>query len=515
MNNYSINGIREDIKRMGKLATIRLQDSLRAFEALDLQEANRIIDADDVFDVLKLSIEDKSNYLLSMEPEVTEGRFLRSAQRVGANLEHIGDAACHIAKCVDIAHDENLELVDFDLDRMEEIDVESVERSLESYHQRDMQLVESACLHEPQQDSLYRSNLARIQQRMKNEPQHVSFLFLWHMVMKYLERVCDYTLNIGEQAIFLATGRRLKFTQYQQLDRLMGTRVREESRFSPYYDGLSGAIVARLETEEEVLLYKEGSKRKIEEETAKLKKWKDILPQVTPQVIETESEGDRETLLREFISGTLLSELYLKEDNFAQKEKATNILCEILRDVWEMTIKRETPTVDYVQQIRSRLGEVYAMHPELGEHTTQGELEGILDEAEKKQGKLAPNFSVWLHGDFNMDNIFYNDEQIKFIDVHRSHYGDYLVDIGVFLISTIRQPNLPEPVRDEMKKVRSILLETAKEFGKENGDETFSKRLALTLSRSYITSSRIILEESHARWLFEHGINLLKSVVKQ
>jgi phosphate uptake regulator len=30
-------------------------------------------------------------------------RFLRSAVRVGANLEHIADAACHIAKRVNIA----------------------------------------------------------------------------------------------------------------------------------------------------------------------------------------------------------------------------------------------------------------------------------------------------------------------------------------------------------------------------------------------------------------------------
>ncbi len=513
MPKYSIESIRKDIERMGRLTSIRLQESLRAFEQLDLAEANRIIEADDVFDVLNLSIEEMSHYLMFRELGEEEGKFLRSALKVGANLEHIGDAACHIAKRVNIADYTQMTFVPFDLGEMESIALASVRESVEAYLKKDMCLVEKACLREPEQDAVYRSRLTKLQQRMKKEPENISFLLLWYSVMKYLEKVCDYTLNIGEQAIFLATGRRLKFAQYQQLDRLLAKEPDDQYRFHPYYDGISGAMVARMESSRKVLVYKEGSKRKISAEAAKLKEWQDLLPHMTPHIIDTESEGDRETLLREFVSGTLLSDLYLSSGDYSKKEEATRILFQLLIKVWTLTEKAERPVIDYTRQIRSRLAEVYAMHPYLEYLAQQNGFEELLVDAEKIEHTLAPYFSVWLHGDFNMNNIFYQEGQIQFIDVHRSHYGDYLNDVGVFLVSTLRKPNVPDGISNDMANVREIINQMVADYGQDRKDANYSARLNLSLARSYITSSRIIVDKGQARNLFENGCSLLSTVV--
>jgi hypothetical protein len=51
--------------------------------------------------------------------------------------------------------------VPFDLGEMESVALASVRESLEAYLNKDMTLVEEACLREPQQDALYRERPGR------------------------------------------------------------------------------------------------------------------------------------------------------------------------------------------------------------------------------------------------------------------------------------------------------------------------------------------------------------------
>jgi phosphate uptake regulator/aminoglycoside phosphotransferase len=500
---------------MGQLASSRLQEALRTFEKLDLKKADHIIEADDVFDVLNLSIEEKCHYLMFRSIEVDESRFLRSAVRVGTNLEHIGDAACHIAKRVNIAYYNGIQYVPFDLMDMESIALASIRESVNAYLKKDMNLVEEACLREPQQDEIYKRKLEELQTKMQREPENIPFLLLWYSVMKYLEKVCDFTLNIGEQAIYLTTGRRLKFSQYQQLDRLLYKESQVDYEYHPYYDGISGAIVARMVTDEKVLVYKEGSKKKIAAEAKKLEDWQKLFPHLAPQVIQVDNVGEREALLREYVSGTHLSDLYLSSIRFSEKEKATHIFIELLISIWNLTVKKERPEISYIKQIRTRLAEVYAMHPYLEFLANQNKLDKILNKVEQIEDKFAPAFAVWLHGDLNINNVFYQNDQIQFIDVHRSNYGDYLADMGVFLVSTLRSPNISSEIGKEMEAIRNITLKELRAFSKTNSDNHFDVRLNLSLARSYITSSRITVDKSQANMLFEKGIELLKGLIKQ
>jgi aminoglycoside phosphotransferase len=393
---------------------------------------------------------------------------------------------------------------------MESIALAAIRESLDAYLEKNLQLAEEACLREPQLDAIYQRKIQELQKKMREDPQHVTYFLYWYTVMKYLEKVCDYTLNIGEQAIFLITGRRLKFSQYQQLDRLISQETSLEYSFRPYYDGISGAVVARMENNQGMVLYKEGSKSKIAAEADKLSEWQKIFPSLTPKVITTTVQGDRETLLREFVAGDLLSELYLSDRNFGEKEEATRILLKVMIGLWELTLKEERPIIDYVDQIRSRLGEVYAMHPYLEYLAHQENLDVFLNTAKEQENSFSPSFSVWLHGDFNINNIVYHRGQVKFIDVHRSRYGDYLTDVGVFLVSIIRQSHLEDEMRQDMERVRGMLMDAVGNFAQKMKDEKFSSRLNLSLARSYITSSRVVVDEPHARWLFGQGIDLLK-----
>ncbi|MBN1368435.1 MAG: phosphotransferase [Dehalococcoidales bacterium] len=513
MSVQSIQSIKDDIYRLGSLAANQLHKAVEAFTTQDLDKSEKVIEADDIFDTINLSIEDRAYTLGFQELEKEKVRFLRSAVRVSLNLERIGDAACHIARRVNIASYEKAEPTQFDLGNMESIAETAIHESVEAYLNQDLQLVEKSCRRETEQDEIFKKKIVEVRYQMVGDPAHITFWLYWYTILKYLEKVCDYTLNISEQALYLITGRRLNFTQYQQISHALPGETYRNSHFQPYYDGISGAITARIENGDNRIIYKEGSKRKIESEVSRLQQWQQIIPGITPRVLNTYVLNDRETLIKEYIGGSLLSELYFSDRDIQFKEEATRRLAKVMTDVWQLTVKPERPELKYFDEIQQRLEEVYAMHPHLRAIGDRDNLEKLLSKLKQTEHLLAPAFSVWLHGDYNVNNIVYDNGQIKFIDVHRSHYGDYLSDIGVFFISTIRPPDLSERVRLDMEKVRLIILEAITGFKESALDENRTQRLEVSLARSYITSPRIIMDKNYAARLFENGIELLKAVV--
>ena len=150
------------------------------------------------------------------------------------------------------------------------------------------------------------------------------------------------------------------------------------------------------------------------------------------------------------------------------------------------------------------------MHPYLEYYPGNENIDSLLEKSERLELRLKPSFSVWLHGDFNVNNIIYHEGRIKFIDVHRSNYGDYISDVGVFMVSTIRHAPRTGPIIKDMGKIREIVRNYIASFAEEHGDRSCQSRLQLSLARSYITSARVIIDENQARSLFETGLGLLK-----
>jgi hypothetical protein len=314
----------------------------------------------------------------------------------------------------------------------------------------------------------------------------------------------------------------LKFAQFQQLDSLLGESA-SESGFSPFLDGVSGAVVARVGNGVP-FVYKEGSRRKIAEEIKKSDQWRRIDKTLTPKVLSIVSHKDRQALLREFVSGILLSDIYFGEQAPGLEIPVTERLILTIKYLWESTAITEAPKLSYVEQIRDRLPEVFSLHPVLRRLASAPlryrgvacpPLRQQLEKAAALQPSLAPAFSVWLHGDFNPNNVVYNseDDALKFIDIHRSRYGDYLQDITVFVVGLRRDPDASPSTRKRLKRVEDLILGEVGRFAEEKGDSQFQRRLLLGLARSHLTSARIILQPAHAEWLFRQGrIHLQKAL---
>lgn len=114
---------------------------------------------------------------------------------------------------------------------------------------------------------------------------------------------------------------------------------------------------------------------------------------------------------------------------------------------------------------------------------------------------MAAPFTVFIHGDFNTNNIVYNHEEqkINYIDLYRSRQSDYVQDVSVFLVSNFRLPVFDPELRERLNTVSLYFYEFFSGFAEKNADAVFEARLALALARSFYTSTRFELDNAFAK----------------
>src|SRR5262249_52299826 len=132
----------------------------------------------------------------------------------------------------------------------------------------------------------------------------------------------------------------------------------------------------------------------------------------------------------------------------------------------------------------------------------------LLDLVADAEPSLVPPCSVRIHGDFNTNNVVYDPrhDAVHFIDVHRSGPGDYALDVGVFVVSSIRSPVEDPTLMAEIERLNRQLVEFAEEFAREQGDSAFGLRLELSVARSLITSARLVTDFEFAQDLYLRGV---------
>ena len=89
--------------------------------------------------------------------------------------------------------------------------------------------------------------------------------------------------------------------------------------------------------------------------------------------------------------------------------------------------------------------------------------------------------------------------KIRFIDLHRSRYMDYVQDVSVFMVSNYRLQVLDAGTRTRIARVATDMHDMTAKFARREKDPTFEYRLALGLARSFASSTRFVVDEKHAK----------------
>jgi len=362
--------------------------------------------------------------------------------------------------------------------------------------------------------------------RRKHTEDLISSLF----VAQSVEQMGDALLNISEAIISVNLGQPVNIERYHsmkasvqqlstenELSNLVIERIAETRSGS----GISGISAADKEKDDGyVAIYKDGKKQKLKEEREGVESWHEIYPGLAPKILDYKKQGQSASLLIEHLAGLTFEQILLHEPR-PLLHKTMKRLTRTLRSVWRETRRKKPVSAHYMRQLEKRLDEVYRIHPEFQQSDSRingyavPSFDTLLQKALDYESRIKAPFSVYIHGDFNVDNIIYDpmEKKINFIDLHRSRYMDYVQDVSVFMVSNYRLQVLDPPLRQRIMEVAGEFYRFAGAYAAKSGDEGFELRLALGLARSFFTSTRFILDKSLARAMFLRARYLIERVL--
>jgi Ser/Thr protein kinase RdoA (MazF antagonist) len=201
-------------------------------------------------------------------------------------------------------------------------------------------------------------------------------------------------------------------------------------------------------------------------------------------------------------------------------ERALGRIQQTLLQVWARTHTLLGARPRFLQQMFKRSQGVFLVHPELVRAARAGAEEHAASFSSLRRRlavydeSLQAPFSVYIHGDFNVDNVIYRarDDSVRFIDLQRSMLSDYVQDVSVFLVSLFRLGFVERPVRKRIQRSISSFFDFARQHAARLGDASFDQRLALGLARSLFTSTRFVADLTLARRMYLRSLHILETV---
>jgi phosphate transport system protein len=197
----------------GDVARTQLERVLEALDRRDPRLAERVISDDDRVDDIYLAVETRVFNLLALQsPVARDLRLVSAIIHSTLHLERIGDLCVNIAKFVSnqMPYPPDSPMVTR-LRDMGDRAMEMLELAMTAFANRDADAAEEL----PEKDNvLDRLNRGLLDELKQYSSDQESFEWATNLVLvgRYLERIGDHTVDIGEQVSFLVTGVFREFT---------------------------------------------------------------------------------------------------------------------------------------------------------------------------------------------------------------------------------------------------------------------------------------------------------------
>ncbi|MHC1699362.1 MAG: PhoU domain-containing protein [Humidesulfovibrio sp.] len=492
---------------------------------------DRIVGRDDYVDNLHTVIENKCyghfhDHRGSQTLDKATANRVRAIQIITNNLERIADFCENIVEQTNYLTDHTFLHGYNYADMFIEIE-DCLGHILPVFQGGNLSDALTVCRAEYSLDRMYKVGFDRIMGELrtgKNVQNLITVLFIF----RYLERIGDSLLDIGEALIFAILGERIKIEQFEALQQTLSKTGFEGGMegvdFKAIWGTRSGCRIGRIDAHENGVdalgsIYKEGTSKKILAEKEALERWGRLYPGLVAGVYGFHEDGDKASMLVEFLPGCNLDEVLLTSSE-GIVQNAMFVLTQTVQDIWENTRTPMPVSASFVGQLKARLDEVLQIHPDFlrkakafGAKAVPSTRE-LLETCTRIEAELPAPFGVLIHGDFNVNNVVYNHqkERLHYLDVHRSREQDYVQDVSVFLISNYRMPVFEPHLRERIDWVIAEFLQFATQFAARNSDMTFAPRMALALARSLYTSSRFELNYAFSREMQLRAHYLLEQV---
>jgi phosphate transport system protein len=206
--------VEKDLMKMGRLVELTMKRAIQALREQDTDIARHVIEQDDQIDNLQIVIEEEVERVVLVTPPI--GFNLRrdfTTIKIANDLERIGDYATNIAEVVLELKTEQYIKPLIHIPQLAALAMNMVSTVLKAFIEKNADLAEAVCRKDEEADNLYeeiRDELEKISSKTPNlQVAYQAFRFL--LVAEWLERTADHATNIGEEIIYIVTGKRVKY----------------------------------------------------------------------------------------------------------------------------------------------------------------------------------------------------------------------------------------------------------------------------------------------------------------
>jgi phosphate transport system protein len=194
-----------DVLRMANLTVDILEKTRSAFSKLNKEAAQAIIDGDDEVDDYVKKIEGSGIELLARQaPVAIDLRRIIVIMRLAQHLERVADLCVNMSKA--IVNLEGYTLSPWIADNIDEMFKRSTSMmvcAIDSFKERDE---DKAAELNKMDDTVDRINRNFLTMTNKESEEEVELIIRIVMVARFLERVADHAVDIGEEVRYMVTG---------------------------------------------------------------------------------------------------------------------------------------------------------------------------------------------------------------------------------------------------------------------------------------------------------------------
>lgn len=203
--------LNENMTTLGNLAQIAIRKGMDALVNLDRAQVEDVKTLDQEADALQGVIEKQCVELMALHaPVARDLRTVTTSLKITTDLDRIIRYATDIAEIA-----EEMEAQGRDghfkklsnLQEMADHTIAMVDKAIKAFVSRDADSVRNIVEEDDTVDSLHDTNFREIVTHMMDDTLKIRDGARYILVGRYLERIADHAVNIGERVVYMVTGR--------------------------------------------------------------------------------------------------------------------------------------------------------------------------------------------------------------------------------------------------------------------------------------------------------------------
>ncbi len=206
--------VEQYLLKMGDLAQEIMKMAIEALRDHNVDLARIVIEKDDQIDNLEIVIQEEVERLAAKGAKVGfDVRRELAAIKIARDLERIGDYATNIAEVVLELKNEQYMKPLVRIPQLASLAMNMAATVLKAFIDKNPDLAEAVCRKDEEADNLHAEicdELIRIIGK-EADPRRAYQASRFLVIAEWLERTADHTTNIGEETIYITTGKRVKY----------------------------------------------------------------------------------------------------------------------------------------------------------------------------------------------------------------------------------------------------------------------------------------------------------------